>query len=205
MILPSVEYVAAVLALALLTVLPGPDVAVVTRVALSRGRSAAFRTSLGIVCGLAVWGVLTVAGLAAVLAASAEAYTVVRVAGALYLVALGVVTLVRRTPAGEHVTAPPTRGAWRTGFVSNMLNPKIALFYTGVLPGLVPTDADVPHALLLASLVLVHVVVTLAWLAAYAAMVDRAARVVRRPSVRRALDRVTGVVLVAFGLRVAAG
>lgn len=196
------EWVAAVLALTVLTLLPGPDVALVTRVALSRGREAAFRTSLGILSGLLVWGALTVAGLAAVLAASATAYTALRIAGAVYLVALGLVALFRRAPVDEHVAVPAVRGAWRTGFVSNMLNPKIAVFYTGVLPGLVPDGA--PHVPALVALVVVHVLMGLVWLTAYAAFVDRAARVVRRPSVRRALDRVTGVVLVAFGLRVAA-
>jgi threonine/homoserine/homoserine lactone efflux protein len=193
---------AAVGALTLLTLLPGPDVAVVTRVALSRGRPAALRTSLGIVCGLLTWGLLTVAGLAALLAASATAYTVVRLAGGAYLCLLGI-RAIRSAGTAHEEAAPAHRGSpWRTGFVSNVLNPKIAAFYTGVLPQLVPEGA--PHAAGLAALVAVHVAVTLAWLALYAALVTRAARALRRPRVRRALDRVTGVVLLGFGVRVAA-
>jgi threonine/homoserine/homoserine lactone efflux protein len=200
-----VTYAGSLLALAVLTLLPGPDVAVVTRVALAHGRAAAFRTTLGIVTGLLVWGTLTVAGLAAVLAASAAAYAVVRVAGAGYLVVLGVLTLWRSgrpladEPAGA--VALPLRGAWRTGFVSNVLNPKIGVFYTAVLPTPVPDGA--PHTATLVSLVLAHAAMGVVWLATLAALLDRAARVVRRPSVRRAMERVTGVVLVAFGLRVA--
>lgn len=196
-------YAGSLLALAILTVLPGPDVAVVTRVALAYGRAAAFRTTLGIVCGLLVWGTLTVAGLAAVLAASAAAYAVVRVAGAAYLVVLGLTTLwrSRRRPSGEEVAVPVSRHAWRTGFVSNVLNPKIGVFYTAVLPTLVPDGA--PHTATLVSLVLAHAAMGVVWLALLAALLDRAARVVRQPRVRQAMERVTGVVLVAFGLRVA--
>ena len=192
---------AAVAALAVLTVLPGPDVAVVTRVALGQGGRAALRTALGIVCGLLVWGALTAAGLAAVLAASAAAYAVVRVAGGAYLVWLGLRTLLRRdAPVGT-----PARAAgrpWRTGLVTNLLHPKIAVFYTGLLPALVPDGA--PHAPALLGLVLAHAVLSLAWLAACAAAVTRVAAALRRPRVRRALDAVTGLVLVGFGVRVVA-
>ncbi|HET7531441.1 MAG TPA: LysE family translocator [Mycobacteriales bacterium] len=197
--------VAAVLALTVLTLVPGPDVAVVTRVALAHGRAAAIRTSVGVVCGLATWAVLTAAGLAAVLAASATAYAVVKVAGAAYLVALGLVTLAR---AGRHhadrPAPPPGRAArqpWRVGFASNLLNPKIAVFYTGLLPQLVPAGA--PHTVTLLGLVAAHVVITIAWLTGYVALVTRASAALTRPAVRRALDRLTGLVLVGFGVRIA--
>lgn len=190
---------AAVAALAVLTVLPGPDVAVVTRVALDRGRAAALRTSLGIVSGLLVWGALTVAGLAAVLAASATAYTVVKVAGGVFLIWLGLRAF--RNAGRDDERPRVTVHAWRTGFVSNVLNPKIAAFYTGLLPQLVPDGA--PHTVTLVGLVLVHAALSLAWLSLYAAVLVRATDLLRRPRVRRALDRVTGGVLVAFGLRVA--
>jgi threonine/homoserine/homoserine lactone efflux protein len=194
----TTDLLAAIGALAVLTVLPGPDVAVVTRVALERGRSSAVRTALGIVSGLLVWGVLTVGGLSAVLAASATAYTVVKVAGGLFLVWLGLRTLLGHgAPDARRVTTHP----WRTGFVSNVLNPKIAAFYTGLLPQLVPDGA--PHAATLAGLVLAHAVLSLAFLSLYAAALTRASDLLRRPRVRRWLDRVSGGVLVAFGVRVA--
>lgn len=192
---------AAVAALALLTVLPGPDVAVVTRVALAGGRADAARTALGVASGLLVWGLLTAAGLAALLAASSAAYTAVKLCGAAYLVWLGLRTLWRGGDVDDE--APVTaRGAWRTGFTTNVLNPKIAVFYTGVLPGLVPRGA--PHAATLLGLVVVHVALSLGWLAVVGAAVDRVSAALRRPRVRRALDRVTGLVLVGFGVRVAA-
>lgn len=161
----AVLFASAVLALALLTVLPGPDMAVVTRVALAHGRAGAVRAGLGIVSGLLVWGLLTVAGLAALLAASATAYTVVRLAGAAYLVWLGVQALRSSCtgalidPAQVHGPGTTSATAYRTGLLSNLLNRKIAVFYTGLLPNLVPSGA--PHTITLVALVLVHAVLSL--------------------------------------------
>lgn len=201
----TASFAAAVLALTLLTVLPGPDVAVVTRLALSHGRAEAFRGSLGIVCGLLVWGLLTVAGLAALLAASATAYAVVKFAGAAYLVLLGVQAIWhsrdRAVDMSAATSASGTAKGFRVGVVSNVLNPKIAVFYTGLLPNLVPPGAST--GVTLVGLVLVHCLLSLAWLTLYAAVLQRASGVLQRPTVRQRLERVTGVVLIGFGVRVA--
>ncbi|MFJ9790944.1 LysE family translocator [Streptomyces globosus] len=195
--------------LALLTLVPGPDMAVVTRRAVARGRADGLRTVAGITAGLLLWGVLTVAGLAALLAASAEVYLVVKLAGAAYLCFLGVQSL-RRPGAGGAQPVPgpgaapaegPAGGAWRTGLAANALNPKIAVFYTGLLPALAPSGLR--PAAGMALLVLVHVLLTAAWLATYVYVLSMARRFFTRPRVRRALDRVTGVVLIGFGVRVA--
>jgi threonine/homoserine/homoserine lactone efflux protein len=196
---------AAVLILALLTVVPGPDVAVVTRVALGSGRPAAAWTAAGVATGCLVWGVLTAAGLAAVLAASAEAYAVVKLVGAAYLVFLGMQALWRSRRGAEPVApAVSSRREGRpflTGVLTNLLNPKIAVFYTGLLPHLVPAGAPVGVTLL--ALVVVHAVLGLLWLNAYAALLHGARGTLTRPRVRRAMERVTGIVLIGFGLRVA--
>lgn len=192
--------------LALLTLVPGPDMAIVTRRAVSRGRADGLRTVGGIAAGLLLWGALTVAGLAALLAASAEVYLVVKLAGAAYLCFLGVQSL--RRPGGGPDGDPDGAGsdggsgsAWRTGLVSNALNPKIAVFYTGLLPTLAPQGLR--PAAGMALLVLVHVLLTLLWLSAYVYVLSHARRFFTRPRVRRAMDRVTGVVLIGFGVRVA--
>ncbi|NXY97551.1 LysE family translocator [Streptomyces sp. BR123] len=202
--------------LALLTLVPGPDMAIVTRRAVARGRADGLRTVAGITAGLLLWGVLTVAGLAALLAASAEVYLVVKLAGAAYLCFLGVQSLRRpgAAPASEAPTDSDARegtdstdsrsaaaDAWRTGLVSNALNPKIAVFYTGLLPALAPSGLR--PAAGMALLVLLHVLLTVAWLSTYVYVLSRARRFFGRPRVRRALDRVTGVVLIGFGIRVA--
>ena len=193
--------------LGLLTVIPGPDMAVVTRAGLSGGRGAALRATFGVVTGLMVWGALTVVGLGAVLAASAEAYTVVKIVGGMYLVYLGLSTLWRsrsrqRTAAAEPAPVPSPGSNWRAGFLTNLLNPKIAVFYTGLLPQLVPPGW--PTAPTLALLVLVHGLLGIAWLGAYSLLLTRARTTLEKPSVRRVLDRITGTVLFGFGAVVVA-
>jgi threonine/homoserine/homoserine lactone efflux protein len=221
----NVQLLAALGTLALLTVLPGPDVAVVTRVSLASGRRAAFGAALGIATGCLVWGLLTAAGLAALLATSATAFTVVKLAGAGYLIWLGLQAWwstrrpagSTRTPtvlepvtlaAGEAPTSEARRSsaqslasAWRTGLVANLLNPKIGVFYTSLLPQLVPSGW--PTAETVIGLVLAHDVMGLLWLNGYALMLHRARGTLNRPQVRRALDRLTGSALIGFGLRVA--
>ncbi|PPS88846.1 LysE family translocator [Streptomyces sp. MH60] len=200
-----IQFVTATGVLAVLTMVPGPDMAVVTKRAVSAGWRDGLRTVGGITAGLLVWGVLTVAGLAAVLSASATAYTVVKLAGAGYLLFLGVQALLQsrssrsRTPAAA--SAAPRGNPWRTGLVSNVLNPKIAVFYTGLLPTLAPTGLS-PHTGM-ALLVLVHAVLTALWLGGYVLLLAKARAFFEKPAVRRAMDRVTGVVLIGFGLKVA--
>ncbi|MER7520706.1 LysE family translocator [Streptomyces sp. NPDC126499] len=201
------ELLAAAGVLALLTMVPGPDMAVVTRRAVAAGRSDGLRTVAGITTGLLVWGVLSVAGLAAVLAASATAYTVVKLAGAAYLVLLGAQALLaarrgRHDRAAARVDIPPPSGhPWRTGLVGNLLNPKIAVFYTGLLPTLAPHGLS-PHTGM-SLLVLVHAALTVGWLGGYVLLLARARAFFARAAVRRAMERITGVVLIGFGVRVA--
>ncbi|MFF0225822.1 LysE family translocator [Streptomyces sp. NPDC004629] len=200
-----VQFMTAVGVLAVLTMVPGPDMAVVTKRAVSAGWQDGLRTVGGITLGLLVWGVLTVAGLAAVLAASAAVYTVVKLAGAAYLVFLGVQALLQsrrdRSRAPAAPLAPPAGNPWRTGLVSNVFNPKIAVFYTGLLPTLAPSGLS-PHAGM-ALLVLVHTSLTAVWLGGYVMLLSRARAFFERPAVRRTMDRVTGAVLIGFGLKVA--
>ncbi|CAL9422159.1 MULTISPECIES: LysE family translocator [unclassified Streptomyces] len=200
-----VQFLTAVGVLAVLTMVPGPDMAVVTRRAVASGWQDGLRTVGGITAGLLVWGVLAVAGLAAVLAASATAYTVVKLAGAAYLVFLGVQALRQsrrdRSRAPAAALAPPRGNPWRTGLVSNVFNPKIAVFYTGLLPTLAPAGLS-PHRGM-ALLVLVHAVLTAVWLGAYVLLLAKARSFFEKPAVRRAMDRATGTVLIGFGLKVA--
>ncbi|MFE7277863.1 LysE family translocator [Streptomyces sp. NPDC057623] len=209
--------------LGLLTVMPGPDMAVVTRRALMAGPGDALRTVGGIASGLLVWGALTAAGLAAVLAASPMVYPAVKLLGAGYLVFLGAQALwqnrhapptaadTNASPAQAQAPAPapapePGRPAvgspWRTGLISNVLNPKIAVCYTGLLPTLAPPHLSTGWAMTL--LVLLHTALTLVWLGGYVLLLSRAGPVLRKPGVHRALGRTTGVALVGFGLAVVA-
>ncbi len=195
---------------ALLTVTPGPDMALVTKNALSDGRRAAFFTTLGIMGGLLVWGVASAIGVAAVLATSAEAFTVLKFVGAAYLLYLGARAIATARHGSGVVTEVSTersagglvdRSAFRQGFLSNLFNPKIAVFYTTFLPQFIsPGDPAVLKSLLLAG---IHALQGLAWLTFYAWLVTRAGDVLRRPNIRAAMGRITGIVLVGFGLRLA--
>ncbi|MFF7768889.1 LysE family translocator [Streptomyces massasporeus] len=199
------HFMAAIGVLGLLTVVPGPDMAVVTRRALLAGPGDALRTVGGIATGLLLWGVLTAAGLAAVLAASPVAYLAVKLLGAGYLVVLGAQALWQHRGTAPAVAAAETGQAvgspWRTGLVSNVLNPKIAVFCTGLLPTLAPPR--LPTAWAMTLLVLLHTFLTLAWLGGYVLLLSKAGPVLHRPRVHRALGRTTGVVLIGFGLAVA--
>jgi threonine/homoserine/homoserine lactone efflux protein len=189
---------------ALLTITPGADMALVARSALAAGRRQALWTTAGIASGLVVWGAASAAGVAALLAASAGAYDALRLAGAAYLVWLGVRTLVRAgaaAPAPGPSGARAGRGSYATGLLSNLANPKIVVFYSTVLPSFVPAGASVlAWSLLLAA---IHAGMGLVWLSAYAWALHRARAVLERPRVRGWLDRVTGTVLVALGIRLA--
>ena len=188
----------------LVTVIPGADMALVTRQVLVGGTPLAQRTIFGNLAGLLVHGVALAAGLSALLVASAAAYTTVKLAGAVYLAYLGVQALrSARRPAAELPSAPTAmpRRAFLQGLLSTVLNPKPALFFLTFLPQFVDRDAAVlPQTLTLAA---IHVLVGLVWLSAYARLVLRARGLLTAPRVAAWLERTTGAVLIAFGLRVA--
>ena len=193
----------------LLTIAPGPDMALVTGTALTHGRRAAFRTTLGIATGTIVWATLAGVGVAALLQSSAEAFAVIRLAGALYLCFLGFGALLAAVrgptepvPDLDGAVAPRSTRPYLRGLLTNLLNPKVGLFYTTLVPQLV--DPGDPVALVSIAVGVAHAVIGVAWLAGLAMVVDRAGPVLRRPRIQRALSALTGTVLVAFGVRVAA-
>jgi threonine/homoserine/homoserine lactone efflux protein len=187
----------------LVTVIPGADMALITRQVLVGGTPLAQRTIFGNLTGLLVHGVALAAGLSALLVASATAYTVVKLAGAAYLVYLGIQALraARRPAVVPTVVAGAPRRAFLQGLISTVLNPKPALFFLTFLPQFVNRDeAVLPQTMTLAG---IHVVVGLIWLTAYAHLVQGARGVLTAPRVKARLERTTGIVLIAFGLRVA--
>ena len=193
---------------AILTITPGIDMALVTRAALTGGQRVAFPTTLGILSGLAIWGAASAVGVSALLATSATAFGALKLAGAAYLVYLGVQTL-RRARSGATSELPATPGpreasagaAFRQGLLSNLLNPKIAVFYATLLPQFVVAgDPVLTKSLLLTG---IHVTMGLVWLTGYARVVTRAGDLLRGPRARRALEALTGSVLVGLGVALA--
>jgi RhtB (resistance to homoserine/threonine) family protein len=193
---------------ALVIVTPGPDTALVTKNALLYGRRAALATSVGVNVGLLVWTVTSALGVAAIVHESATVFTVLKLVGAAYLIWLGIQAL---RVAGRHVAPTANAGgdtrridarrAFRQGLFSNLANPKIAAFFTSLLPQFIASG----HPVLVPFLLLggLFVAMTLTWLCAYALMAARAGGLLTRPRVKAALDRVTGLVLVGLGLRLA--
>ena len=193
----------AFLAVSLLVICtPGQDTALTIRNTLAGGRRAGIATAFGVAAGQATWTVATAAGLAVVLMASAPLFTAIRFAGAAYLVYLGVRSLLAsvvpvRREVGRNAGRPD--GAFWQGYLSNLSNAKMVAFFVSLLP---PFAGPHPSFALLLMLGLNFGVLTLGWLAAYAFVVERAGRWLRRSSVRRALDATLGAVLVGLGLRV---
>ena len=169
---------------------PGPDFALTVHNTVARGRRAGMLTGFGIVSGQLLWGIATAAGLAALLVASRPAFVALRLIGAAYLIWLGIGALHSAWRGKEHRLRVRSGGSsFRRGFLSNAGNPKMAIFFTSLLPQFGASLPElVAHSLLLSTL-------TLAWLA----LVVRAGSALRLPRIRRALDAVTGIVLVGFG------
>jgi threonine/homoserine/homoserine lactone efflux protein len=187
----------------LLIVMPGPDTAMVTKNALVGGRRAGLLAAVGVTAGLVVWTTAAALGIAAVLRASEVAFDALKFAGALYLAWVGIQMLRSRGLPLEGRPGRPESGvrALRQGLLSDLSNPKIAIFFTSLLPQFVQGAG--PAFVPLLFLGILFALLTLAWLAAYAFAVGHASGYLRRPSVRKALDRVTGVVLIGFSLRLA--
>lgn len=225
------EHLLAFLALVtILTVTPGPDMALGLRNGVRGGARATWWTGLGCCAGLVVHACAAVLGLSALLAASAGAYTAVKIAGALYLVYLGLSALWHSRPSAARAPEPdlgpapggrasgdpgsvdaasvdPAPGAidrataFQQGLLSNLLNPKIAVLFLSLLPQFV-SPAE-PRLLTSATLAAVFLAVALLWWRIYSLLVGSLGRVLVRRRVRAVLERVTGTVLVALGVRVA--
>jgi threonine/homoserine/homoserine lactone efflux protein len=187
---------------ALLTVTPGVGTALVVRSAATGGRGKATRTIVGNEIGVLTWALLAAVGVAAVVAASAEAFTVIKLIGAAVLIVIGIQSLLARGEAPAVVRARDGSPApLRLGLVTAISNPKLAVFFVALFPQFVPDGAPVlPAALLMAALL---VVFDFAWYSVIAWLVTRAKRAfVEGPWMRR-VERLTGGVLVALGVRLA--
>ena len=178
----------------IVVVTPGVDMALVTKNALLHGRRAALATAFGVNVGIALWTLAAALGVAAVVRASAEAFDVVKFAGAVYLVYLGIQALRRRERAA---VARRRLSPFRQGLISNALNPKIAVFFTSLLPQF---GHSLPALLLLGA---IFNAIGIVWLTVYALAAARGRAALRRPRVRAALDYISGVVLVGLGVRLA--
>jgi len=191
------------LASVLIVMLPGPDTLVIVRGIVRGGRRRGLTTAAGILCGLGLWVAAAVLGLAAMLRASEIGYEVLRVVGAAYLVWLGIQALRKR--GRDTDAASPRGGVLRTGFaaglLTDLLNPKVGVFFVTFLPGFVPHGYAVgPTSLIFGAMFIVE---TAIYCVVLLVLAGRVSGWMSAPRMRRRLDLVTGTVLVGFGLRLA--
>jgi RhtB (resistance to homoserine/threonine) family protein len=196
------RFAAYVVVMALLILTPGPDTALVIRNALGSGARAASATAFGIGLGSAVWALASLLGVAVLLQTSATAFTVLKIAGAAYLAYLGIRTLLagRRSVAQTRAAPLENRAAFQQGVLGNLLNPKAAAIFVTVLPQFIqPGDSPLRLALMIAA----YEAILISRLSLYGVVVSRAGRSRAGARVREWLNRVTGVVLIGLGVRLA--
>jgi threonine/homoserine/homoserine lactone efflux protein len=193
------------LAATLIVLLPGPDTLVVMRNLIQGGRATAALTVAGVLSGLTVWVVAASLGLSALLQASRDGYTALRILGAIYLIWLGLQSWRSRTMAQPTTIARAPRRIVGTGYgaglITDLLNPKVGVFFVTFLPGFVPHG----HAIGSTSLIFgcIFVVETAAYFAVLLTLAGRVTGWITRPDIRRRMDRATAVVLIGFGIRLA--
>jgi threonine/homoserine/homoserine lactone efflux protein len=185
---------------------PGPDFAVVMRRSALAGRAHGMATAVGVAAWVFVWAVAAATGVAALVAVTPVAFTIVKLVGAGYLVYLGVNALRSAWRSGDlrsgfnagSIAEPGLWGAFRDGLLCNALNPKAAIFFVALLPQFLPASAGLVPMLTLS---LIAVVVTAAWFVTVATVVATARRALSRPAARRLIDAVSGTVLIGLGVR----
>jgi threonine/homoserine/homoserine lactone efflux protein len=198
----------------LVTIIPGLDTALVVRTTVTQGRRRGFAAALGINTGVLVWGAAAAVGVSALLAASQLAYDVVRAAGAAYLVWLGSTMLWRTwtrrgTARRDAASAEPAESrpresavrTWLRGATANLLNPKIGAFYLAMLPQFIPAHSS--HLLMGLALAGIHDAEGLIWFTALISAVHLARRFLDSNRVHKIMDRITGTVLIGFGIKLA--
>ena len=196
----------------LLTITPGADTMLVMRSVVARGQRAGLLTTIGICCGLFVHASLSAVGLSVILVRSAATFELVKVVGAAYLIFLGVQSLWRvmhhqsrgadDAPLERgHGTARTKRRPFLEGLLTNVLNPKVAVFYLAFLPQFIrPGDPVLLKSVFLAS---IHFLLGLLWLSLVTLVLGRLRAVLTRPHIQQRLEAITGVILIAFGVRLA--
>jgi threonine/homoserine/homoserine lactone efflux protein len=200
----SVSLAAFIAAASLLTITPGLDTALVLRTAAASGSRQAALAGLGIASGCFAWGALVALGLGALLMTSQLAFTILKWVGVAYLVWTGI-NMIRRPRESFVISAGGPIQGKRTdfgiGLFTNLLNPKIGVFYVSFLPQFVPHGVSVgPYIFLLAT---IHALLGLMWFACLIAATRPISGYLRRPAVVRGADRLTGTAFVAFGIGLA--
>ena len=189
----------------LLIILPGPDTAVVTKNTLVSNRTAGTKTFLGVCAGLLIHTIACVAGLSALIVKSAIAFTILKYIGAVYLCYLGVKTFlamrVKKVDVAEVEVTPKGSTYFNQGFITNVTNPKVAVFFLTFLPQFLKTDANPFWAFLCMGAI--YAVLTFIWFVIYVLLLDKIRSFMNRPATQVVVESLTGIVLIGFGIKLA--
>ena len=195
-----------IIACVLLIILPGPDTAIVTKNTVVAGRKGGMQTMLGSCVGLSIHTIAAVAGLSAIIVKSAVAFTVLKYVGAAYLCYLGVRTLMnmraKKTDVDEDLLVEAKGSSYfKQGFITNVTNPKVAVFFLTFLPQFLAPGADAFWSFLVMGII--YTVLTFAWFFFYVVLLDKVRNFMKRPSTQASIEAITGVVLIGFGIKLA--
>lgn len=195
-----------IIACVLLIILPGPDTAIMTKNTVIGGRKGGMQTMIGSCVGLSIHTIAAVAGLSAIIVKSAVAFTVIKYVGAAYLCYLGVRTLMnmraKKNQVEEEVLVEAKGNSYfKQGFITNITNPKVAVFFLTFLPQFLAPGADAFWAFLVMGIL--YTVLTLAWFFFYVVLLDKIRTFMKRPSTQAMIEMVTGIVLIGFGIKLA--
>ncbi|MER1999988.1 MAG: LysE family translocator [Lysinibacillus sp.] len=190
----------------LLIILPGPDTAIVTKNTIVGGRKPGFQTMLGSCAGLMLHTIMCVAGLSALIVKSALAFTILKFVGAIYLVYLGIRTLIAmRTNKGqvqeESLIEAKGNSSFKQGFITNITNPKVAVFFLTFLPQFLAPNSEPLLAFTLMGAI--YTVLTFVWFVVYVYLLDRIRAFMKRPATQAVTEFLTGSVLIGFGIKLA--
>ena len=195
-----------IFACVLLIILPGPDTAIVTKNTVVAGRKGGMQTMLGSCVGLSFHTIAAVAGLSAIIVKSAVAFTILKYVGAAYLCYLGVRTLMnmrtKKAQVEEEVLVEAKGNShFKQGFITNVTNPKVAVFFLTFLPQFLAPGADAFWSFLVMGII--YAVLTFTWFFFYVVLLDKIRNFMKRPSTQASIEVLTGVVLIGFGIKLA--
>ncbi|MGN7477315.1 LysE family translocator [Solibacillus silvestris] len=195
-----------IIACVLLIILPGPDTAIVTKNTIVNGQKGGFQTMVGSCVGLSIHTIAAVAGLSAIIVQSAAAFTILKYVGAIYLCYLGVKTLISMRVKKTEIDDVPTietkgNSYFKQGFITNITNPKVAVFFLTFLPQFLAPGNDPFWPFL--TMGIIYIVLTFVWFALYVFLLNKIRDFMKKPATQSVIEMLTGAVLIGFGLKLA--
>lgn len=188
-----------------LIILPGPDTAIMTKNTLTVGKQGGFKTMIGICCALSIHTLTAIVGLSAIIAKSALLFSIFKYIGAVYLIYLGIKSLwtLRNQETTETVVKMKYKNtsSFKQGFLTNLLNPKIAVFFLTFLPQFVNPGSHTFMPFLI--LGMTYIVLTIVWYLFYIYLLNQISAFMKKPKTQKAIEGITGTILIGFGIKLA--